>query len=97
MGRTRTAHILSPEIIVRRLSVLSALICGWGRQLHRYTLVGGLVFLIDLVSYWLLMTVGGPGSCMPTSCPAPSAGPLASFSTATSPSAAPEWRVWVAS
>jgi putative flippase GtrA len=50
---------LSPEIIVRRLSVLSALICGWGRQLHRYTLVGGLVFLIDLVSYWLLMTVAG--------------------------------------
>ncbi|MBM4355971.1 MAG: hypothetical protein FJ109_19650, partial [Deltaproteobacteria bacterium] len=32
---------------------------GWGQQLHRYALVGGLVFLIDLVSYWLLMTVAG--------------------------------------
>jgi putative flippase GtrA len=28
---------------------------SWARQLHVYTLVGGLVFLIDLTAYWAFM------------------------------------------
>jgi len=43
----------------RRAHMLAAAVSGWGRQLHRYTLVGGLVFLIDLVTYWLLMNLAG--------------------------------------
>lgn len=34
---------------------LRNLAVAWARQLHKYTLVGGLVFLIDLVAYWSLM------------------------------------------
>ncbi len=59
MGRTRAEHNLNPEILARRLSALASAVWAWGRQLHRYTLVGGLVFLIDLLSYWLLMSVTG--------------------------------------
>lgn len=43
----------------RRLSVVAALLWSWAQQLHRYTLVGGVVFLIDLLAYWLLMTLAG--------------------------------------
>jgi putative flippase GtrA len=28
---------------------------AWARQLHKYTLVGGAVFLIDLAAYWSFM------------------------------------------
>jgi len=50
---------LNQGTLLRRLSAVAAVLWGWGQQLHRYTLVGGLVFLIDLVSYWLLMTAAG--------------------------------------
>ena len=36
-----------------------ALLLKWARQLHVYTAVGAGVFLLDLVSYWALLTVVG--------------------------------------
>ena len=41
----------SPVTLLRR----------WARELHRYTLVGGLVFLTDLLVYWTLMRYGRLG------------------------------------
>ncbi len=43
----------------RRAHMLTAAALGWAQQLHRYALVGGLVFLIDLVTYWMLMHIAG--------------------------------------
>lgn len=34
-------------------------VVSWSAQLHRYTLVGSVVFLIDLGVYWLLMRLLG--------------------------------------
>lgn len=44
---------------MRKLHGLLHLGLSWGRQLHKYALVGGAVFLLDLVTYWMLMYLAG--------------------------------------
>lgn len=46
---------LNHESQRRGFIALLHIIIAWARQLHLYTLVGGLVFLIDLTAYWVFM------------------------------------------
>ena len=60
MNPVKASEVRSQQLSLwHRANMLAAAAYGWGQQLHRYTLVGGLVFLIDLVTYWMLMNIAG--------------------------------------
>jgi len=47
----------SQATLWRRGQLLAASLVSWGAQLYKYTLVGAAVFLIDIVTYWLLISL----------------------------------------
>lgn len=57
-GKT-VADTTSQESMLRRFNGLIQFGLSWGRQLHKYALVGAAVFALDLVAYWVLMKVAG--------------------------------------
>lgn len=57
-GKTISSQV-GPLSVRRRLSVLPALLQSWGKQLYKYTLVGGAVLLLDLATYWLIIRYSG--------------------------------------
>jgi putative flippase GtrA len=59
MGMERMVNDGGHLALWRRLSALAGVALHWGAQLHKYTLVGGAVFLLDLLSFWALLLLVG--------------------------------------
>ena len=49
---------IRPSSIVRRIGFYLWSVLQWAKELHLYAVVGGFVFLLDLVTYWLLIQFG---------------------------------------
>lgn len=49
---------IRPNNVVRRIGFFLWSVLQWARELHLYAIVGGFVFLLDLVTFWLLIQFG---------------------------------------